>query len=241
MVSSLKYFIIFSLTLLHYRFKAQNIGHNKIEHNAKFICFSDLYSMSEGIVSDSSLLYLFHEFDKKITISYPKSKGFTLAHDTMFFISVFFSNSNISLLKNDSIEVKRNLLSNFCEYIICCIVRKNSCTYYKIKGFQVNEYSLMLNELLNQYILNEKEVKNSEQFCYKHQIEGIDIKCLHSKYLKIKNNLLNDCCISCLNRERIPQIIYLLEGNRKIYNETKDKLKLAEGYFIYPVSADMKR
>lgn len=232
MENKFKFFFSLSLLLVYFKCEAQSIDLKKIEYNAKFICFSDFYLRKMDIKSDSSLLTLFHNFDKHIYISYPKSKGFTLIHDTMFFISVYLNSSTKLMSQSDSIKSKTNMYSNFCEYIICCTIKNNICNYYKIKGFQVNEYSLVLNELLNQFTLNPKEIKNIEGFCYTHKVEGIDIKCLHSKYLNSNNKTLSDCCISCLNRENQSYTIYLLEDGRKIFNETKEKLKSLEGYFL---------
>jgi hypothetical protein len=89
MKNNFKWLLIFIICFNKH--KAQDIDLKKIEYNAKFICFSDYYLNKSNANSDSLLFLSFNNFKKQINITYPKSKGFHLVYDTLFFLSIYFN------------------------------------------------------------------------------------------------------------------------------------------------------
>lgn len=213
---------------------AQTTTEDKVNFSAKYFAFNDVYQKKYSVdVSDvSELSNAYRDFERNTSVKHLRSKGFHEFKDSIYFVSVFFNQYNELNTSLDTLKAKTNMYFNSCQYIIACVIRKGQMSFYKLKGFELNQYSSFIIDHFKYHFLNINDLKDTEWFIHKYNIEDLDLMCLHKNFINGSSKKFSDCCVSCSNRDKAGIKIYLIDDKSKVYNNSNEQLKKWEGVWI---------
>jgi len=106
---------------------------------------------------------------------------------------------SIRMNETESKFTNDNKVPGICDYVVGILILDDSYTFYRLKGFRLNDFLLLLDDIEYYEKGFKKTIKKDLSISDYIEVDGLDLNCLLKA--SMNTNDFFDCMISCISRD----------------------------------------